>query len=55
MATLTKKEILAQLKKIGVNSTTELNTYSMEYEEYFTLHEPYPHSPQEYYERAEDN
>ena len=55
MPALTKKEILEQLKKIGLSTASELNVYSREYEEYFIMLNPYTHSPREYHERAEDN
>jgi hypothetical protein len=53
MAGLTKKEILDQLKKLGVSSSSELNTYFEEYEEYSSLQCLPPHSPQEYYDGLE--
>ncbi len=34
MAYLTKKEILAELKKLGINSTSEINSYYKEYKDY---------------------
>lgn len=34
MTNLTKREILSELKKIGVNSTAELNVYYREYKKY---------------------
>ncbi|MEW6599883.1 MAG: hypothetical protein AB1499_02845 [Nitrospirota bacterium] len=34
MATLTKKEILAQLRRIGINTLNELESYLDEYTEY---------------------
>lgn len=37
MAALTKKEILAGLKKLGISSASELNSYFREYSEYLTL------------------
>ncbi len=36
MASLTKKEILTELKKMGINSTSEINSYYREYKEYST-------------------
>ena len=55
MAALTKNEILTQLKKFGVSSSSELNNYFKEYEEYFTLQNSPLDYHQEYCERAEDN
>lgn len=37
MTYLTKKEILAQLRKLGLKSASELHKYFREYEEYSTL------------------
>ncbi len=34
MAALTKKEILAELRKLGIDSTSEINSYYREYKEY---------------------
>ena len=34
MADLTKKEIIAELRKVGVNSTAEIDIYYREYREY---------------------
>ena len=47
MAALTKKEILAGLKKLGISSTSELDSYCREYNEFLTLQD-IRHSPQEY-------
>lgn len=35
MKTLTKKEILDQLKKLGIDSSSELKNYLEEYKEYY--------------------
>ncbi len=35
MLALTKKEILSQLKRLGINTLTELETYLSEYVEYY--------------------
>ena len=53
MTLLTKKEILAQLEKLGLSSASELNAYFREYEEYSTLQDPQLYPPQEYLERPE--
>ena len=50
MAALTKQEILAQLEKLGVNSTSDINAYFQEYEEYSSLQTTHYHSTQVYYE-----
>ncbi len=34
MATLTKKEIVAQLKRLGINTLNELESYLMDYNNY---------------------
>jgi len=34
MATLTKKEIVAQLKRLGINTLNELDSYMRDYDEY---------------------
>jgi hypothetical protein len=34
MKNLSKKEVLAELKKLGINSTSELNSYYKEYKGY---------------------
>lgn len=34
MSNLTKKEIIAELKKLGINSVHEINTYYKEYKRY---------------------
>lgn len=34
MATLTKKEVVAQLKRLGINTLHELESYMKEYNEY---------------------
>ena len=34
MATLTRKEIVAQLKRLGINTLNELESYLTEYNEY---------------------
>ncbi len=54
MAVLTKQEILAQLKKLGLSSTSEINTFFQEYEEYSTLRETHTHSEQVYYSSPEN-
>ncbi len=53
MALLTKKEILAQLEKLGLASASELNVYFREYEEYLTPQDPQLYPPQEYLEGPE--
>ena len=47
MAALTKKEILAGLKKLGISSTSELDSYCREYNEFLTLQD-IRHSHREY-------
>ena len=44
MSSLTKKEIHAGLKKLGIDSSSELNAYSKEYKKYSTVKRtiPYP-------------
>ena len=54
MAALTKQEILAQLKKLGLSSASELNTFFEEYEEYSTLREDHTLSAQAYYSSPEN-
>ena len=34
MATLTRKEIVTQLKRLGINTLTELESFLREYKEY---------------------
>jgi len=34
MSTLTRKEIVAQLKRLGINTFTELESFLREYREY---------------------
>lgn len=34
MATLTKNEVVAQLKRLGINALNELESYMREYNEY---------------------
>jgi hypothetical protein len=36
MANLTKKEIISELKKIGINSTAERNVFYREYKNYLS-------------------
>jgi arsenate reductase-like glutaredoxin family protein len=47
MAELTKKEIQAQLKKLGIHSSSELRTYSQEYKEYSAHQHPLVHASRE--------
>jgi hypothetical protein len=54
MTVLTKKEILDQLQKLGVQSSSELDSYFQEYEEYFTLLDSDSRSSQECCQRTED-
>jgi hypothetical protein len=54
MTVLTKKEILAQLQKLGVQSSSELNSYVKEYEEYSTLQDSDSRSSQECCRRIEN-
>jgi hypothetical protein len=49
MVTLSKKEILAELKKLGINSTSELNSYLQEYKNY-SLQSLHKHTFKEYHE-----
>jgi hypothetical protein len=53
MTQLTKIEIQAQLKKLGINSSSELSFYLKEYKEY--SHNQYPpvYTPQEVKNAAE--
>jgi hypothetical protein len=37
MEVLNKKEVFAELKKLGINTTPELKTYFREYKTYFNL------------------
>jgi hypothetical protein len=55
MAALTKQEILAQLEKLGINSTPDINTYFQEYEEYSILQATHHHSAQVHYEGTGNN
>ena len=52
MAGLTKKEILDQLKKLGINSTSELKSYFREYRNYYNLR-AHSRSQQQYHGGAE--
>jgi hypothetical protein len=36
MANLTKKEIISELKNIGINSTAEINVFYIEYKKYLS-------------------
>jgi len=47
MAELTKEEIQAQLKKLGIHSSSELRTYSKEYKEYSAHQNPLAYTPRE--------
>lgn len=47
MAILTKEEILAGLRKLGISSASELDSYFREYSEYLSLQD-IRHLPQEY-------
>jgi hypothetical protein len=47
MAELTKKEIQAQLKKLGIQSSSELRTYSKEYKEYSAHQHPLAYTSRE--------
>lgn len=38
MIALTRKEILAELKKLGINTFSELKAYFREYKAYYTLY-----------------
>lgn len=53
MAALSKKEILAELKKLGFNSTSELNSCFKDYKQYYTTQNSYTHSLKEYHEESE--
>ena len=53
MAELTKEEIQAQLKKMGIQSGSELRTYSKEYKEYSAHQHPLPYISQENPKTAE--
>jgi hypothetical protein len=54
MATLTKQEILTQLRKLGIISASEINTFFEEYEEYSTLREVHTCPAQVYYNHPEN-
>jgi hypothetical protein len=54
MTALTKQEILAQLNKLGISSTSDINIYFQEYEEYSTLQTTHTHSAQAYYSSPEN-
>ena len=55
MAELTKKEIQAQLEKLGIHSNSELTFYSKEYKEYSAKQHPLTYLPREYMKTAEIN
>ncbi len=46
MKTLSKKEILAELKRIGISTQVELDLYFREYEKYYCRQLPYTNSVQ---------
>jgi hypothetical protein len=48
MVTLSKKEILAELKELGVNSASELNSCLKEYKKYYNIQKLRLRSPGEY-------
>ena len=54
MTALTKKEIMTQLRKLGVKSVRERDDYLREYEVYHELQHPVIHSAPEYQKRTED-
>jgi hypothetical protein len=41
MQILTRKEILAELKRLGINSPAELDMYRKEYESYYFHYPPH--------------
>ncbi len=47
MLSLTEKEILVELRKFGINSPSELNSYIEEYKTYCAFLNIHMHSPQE--------
>ena len=47
MVALKKKEILAELKKFGIDTTSERKIYLREYQNYFTFENHHVHSQQE--------
>ena len=52
MSPLSKEEILAQLKNIGVDSTSEIDFYLKEYKKYTTIPDLQTFSPQAYHDEA---
>ena len=54
MASLTKKEILAQLDKLGVSSTSDIGSFIEEYENYSSMQNSQPDSAQEQYRESDD-
>ncbi len=40
MAALTRKEIIAELRKLGINNISELKFYLKEYKTYYALQNP---------------
>jgi hypothetical protein len=54
MSALTKKEIHARLKKLGIHSSSELNAYFKEYKKYSIVKSTID-SPSEYPESTEQN
>ncbi len=48
MISLTEKEILVELKKFGINSTSELDSYVEEYKKYYVFRNIHVYSPKEY-------
>ncbi len=55
MAVLTKKEILAGLKKLGLNSASELDSYFKEYSEYLTLQDIQIDPPRTYRKKTKSS
>ncbi len=55
MSPLSKEEILAQLKNLGIDSTSEADFYFREYKEYVDLPDLHNFAPQAYHDEALNN
>jgi hypothetical protein len=54
MASLSKKEILAQLEKLGVSSASDIDFFVEEYENYSSVQNSPPESAQKQYKESVD-
>jgi hypothetical protein len=55
MIRLTRKEIYAELKKLGINTTPELKSYLREYHTYYVHSKINTSPPEKFTNRIEDN